>query len=250
MTKREIAQRYRGSALGLIWSFLNPLLMLIVYTFVFSVVFNARWSESSDEGNRSEFAITLFSGLIVFNVFSEIVNKAPGLILSNVNFVKKVIFPLEILPLVSIGTVLIHSMVSLAVLLAAQLIFYGSIPITILYFPFVLLPIILIGLGISWFLSAFAVYIRDIAQIIPVITTILMFISAVFFPISELPNHYQNLVRINPIALIVSEGRNVIVFGQSPNWLDLVLLTLLGVVLSIVGYWWFQKTRKGFADVL
>jgi lipopolysaccharide transport system permease protein len=141
-------------------------------------------------------------------------------------------------------------MVSLAVLLAAQLIFYGSIPITILYFPFVLLPIILIGLGISWFLSAFAVYIRDIAQIIPVITTILMFISAVFFPISELPNHYQNLVRINPIALIVSEGRNVIVFGQSPNWLDLVLLTLLGVVLSIVGYWWFQKTRKGFADVL
>ncbi len=250
MTRREIAQRYRGSALGLVWSFLNPLLMLVVYTFVFSVVFNARWSATREVGNRAEYAITLFSGLIVFNVFSEIVNKAPGLILSNVNFVKKVIFPLEILPLVSIGSVLFNGFVSLFVLMIVQLIFYGFVPLTILYFPFVLLPLVFIGLGMSWFLSAFAVYIRDIAQIISVVTTILMFVSAVFFPISSLPSHYQVLVRINPIALIVSESRNVIVFGQSPNWADLALMMLLGMILSIAGYWWFQKMRKGFADVL
>ena len=250
MTKREIVQRYRGSALGLVWSILNPLLMLIVYTFVFSVVFNARWSDTHEVGNRAEFAITLFSGLIVFNIFSEIVNKAPGLILSNVNYVKKVIFPLEILPLVSIGSVLFHGLVGLVVLLTAELLFYGFIPTTIFYFPLVLLPLVLMALGLSWFLSAFAVYIRDTVQIVPVVTTILLFVSAVFFPISSLPNRYQILVQLNPIALIVSESRNVVVLGQPPNWLDLALMMLAGMTLSFAGYWWFQKVRKGFADVL
>lgn len=250
MTKREISHRYRGSALGFAWSFLNPLLMLAVYTFVFSVVFKARWGGQNVEESRVDFAITLFAGLIVFNLFAEIMNRAPTLILANVNYVKKVIFPLEVLPLVSIGVVLFHSFISLLVLLAAQLIFKGHIPITIIYIPLILLPLLIAGLGVSWFLAALTVYIRDIAHITSVFTTVLLFISAVFFPISALPENYQIIMRLNPVAVIVSESRSALITGQPPDWILLGLMLLLGVGVAAGGYWWFQKARRGFADVI
>lgn len=250
MTRREISQRYRGSALGIAWSFLNPLLMLTVYTFVFSVVFNARWGEGGGQESRIDFAITLFSGLIVFNLFAEIVNRAPGLILGNVNFVKKLIFPLEVLPLILIGAVLFHSGISLLVLMAAQLIFKGYIPVTVLLLPLVLLPLLLAGLGISWFLSALTVYIRDVAHITAVLTTVLLFVSAVFFPVSALPANYQFIVLLNPVAVIISESRKVLIFGEMPDWYLLGWMLLVGLCLVVGGYWWFQKARRGFADVL
>jgi len=250
MTKREISHRYRGSALGFIWSFLNPLLMLAVYTFVFSVVFNARWGSGNVEESRVDFALTLFAGMIVFNLFAEIIDKAPTLILENVNFVKRVIFPLEILPLVLIGVVLFHGLVSLLVLVLAQVIFKGAIQITIVYLPLILLPLLIAGLGVCWFLAALTVYIRDIAQVTKLLTTILMFVSAVFFPISALPKEYQLIIRLNPLAIIISESRNAIIYGQSPDWELLGLMLVIGVGLSIGGYWWFQRARKGFADVL
>lgn len=250
MTKREISRRYQGSALGFAWSFISPLLMLAVYTFVFSVVFKARWGGGDSEESRVDFAIILFAGLIVFNLFAEIMNNAPFLVLGNVNYVKKVIFPLEILPLVSIGAVLFHSFVSLLVLMAAQLIFKGWIPFTIIYFPLILLPLLVIGLGVSWFLAALTVYIRDIAQVTSIFTSVLMFISAVFFPISSLPEKYQTIILLNPIAVIVSESRSALIFGQAPNWALLGLILVLGLFVASGGYWWFQKMRKGFADVL
>lgn len=250
MTKREIFQRYQGSALGFAWSFLNPLLMLTVYTFVFSVIFKSRWSGVEVEESRTDFAITLFAGLIIFNTFSEIVNKAPGLVLSNISFVKKVVFPLEVLPIVSIGAVLFHSFISLLVLMWAQILFNGRIPFTIIYMPFIILPLLLIGLGLSWFLAALTVYIRDVSHITGIITTMLMFLSAVFFPISALPENLKVLVYLNPVALIVSEGRNAVVFGMTPDWRILLQLFGFGLVVAVAGYWWFQKTRKGFADVL
>lgn len=250
MTKREIANRYRGSALGFIWAFLNPLLMLAVYTFVFSVVFKARWGEMGVEENRVDFAIILFAGLFTFNLFAEILNRAPYLVLSNASYVKKVIFPLELLPLVSIGTVLFHSGLSLLVLLLVQLIFKGYIPWTVFYLPIVVLPVLLAGLGVSWLLSALTVYLRDIAQITGLLTTILLFVSSVFFPISALPARYQLVIYINPLALVISESRKVLVFGQSPDWKILILTLSIGILMALGGYWWFQKTRKGFADVL
>jgi len=250
ITKREIASRYRGSALGFIWAFLNPLLMLAVYTFVFSVVFKARWGELGVEENRVDFAIILFAGLLTFNLFADILNRAPYLILSNPSYVKKVIFPLELLPLVSIGTVLFHSSLSLLVLLAAQFLFKGYIPWTSLYIPLVILPVLLAGLGVSWLLSALTVYIRDIAQITGLLTTILLFVSSVFFPISALPARYQLIIYLNPLALVVSESRKVLVFGQPPDWNIFVLTLSVGMLIALVGYWWFQKARKGFADVL
>lgn len=249
MTKREIAHRYRGSALGFVWSFLNPLLMLTIYTFVFSVVFKARWGMEVNE-SRLDFAIILFGGLIVFNLFGEIINRAPNLVLENANYVKKVIFPLEILPLVSIGVVLFHSCVSLVVLLMAQLIFKGYIPPTVIYFPVIILPLLILSLGMSWFLAALTVYVRDVAYIANIFVTVLLFISAVFFPITALPENYQILIRLNPVAVIISESRNALIFGQSPDWISVCLMFILGLMVAVGGYWWFQKMRKGFADVL
>lgn len=250
MTKREISHRYRGSVLGFAWSFVNPMLMLAVYTFVFSVVFKARWGIGGAEESRVDFAITLFAGLIVFNLFAEILNQAPTLVLGNVNFVKRVIFPLEILPLVSIGVVLFQGFVSLLVLMAAQLIFKHNVPWTVVYLPIILIPLLLAGLGVSWFLSALTVYIRDVAHITTVLTTVLMFVSAVFFPISALPEQYQGIIRLNPLAMIISDGRNALVYGLPPNWAALGWLFLFGICVAVGGYWWFQKARRGFADVL
>ena len=249
MTRREIALRYRGSILGLAWSFLNPLLMLLVYTFVFSVVFKAHWGGDVNE-SRIDFAILLFAGMIVFNLFAEIVNRAPGLVVFNANYVKKVVFPLEILPWVSLGAVLFHSLVSLIVLLLLQVLVNFALPWTVLLFPLVLLPLIFAALGLAWFLAALGVYVRDIGQITSVFTTILMFLSAVFYPLTALPEQYQRWLRLNPLVLIVSESRNVLILGKMPDWRSLVVVFIVGIGMAMGGFWWFQKMRKGFADVI
>lgn len=248
MTRREIAARYRGSVIGLAWSFINPVLMLMVYTFVFSVVFKARWGVQGE--SRTDFAIVLFAGMIVFGFFSEMINRAPGQIVSNANYVKKVVFPLEILSWVSLGSVLFHSLVSLSVLLMAQLIVNLSLPWTVILFPLVLLPLIFASLGGAWFLAALGVYVRDIGQITTVFTTVLMFMSAVFYPISALPEGYQAWLRLNPLVLIITESRKVLILGSLPDWFWLGIALLMGLAISFAGFWWFQKTRKGFADVL
>jgi lipopolysaccharide transport system permease protein len=249
MTKRDIKKRYQGSIFGIAWSFITPLLMLAVYTFVFSVIFKSRWGISQNE-SRIDFAIILFAGLIIFNIFSESLNQSPSLIINNVNYVKKVIFPLEILSLVSIGSILFHGLVSLIILLLVQLLFKGFFPIAIFFLPFAFLPIILLSLGVSWFFSALGVYIRDISQILGVFTTILMFTSAIFFPLSALPEKYQILLKFNPIAMVVEECRRILVYGQSPDWLLTGILLIVSALTAYLGFWWFQKTRKGFADVL
>ena len=249
MTRREIAARYRGSIIGLAWSFITPLLMLIVYTFVFSVVFKSRWGTDANE-SQADFAITLFAGLIVFGLFSEIVNRAPRQIISNPNYVKKVVFPLEILSWVYLGSVLFHSLVSLVVLLVAQLMINRSLPWTILLFPLVLLPLIFASLGVTWFLAALGVYIRDIGQITTVFTTVLMFLSAIFYPLSALPERYQFWLRLNPLVVIITESRKVLIFGNTPDWPRLGIALLVGLLMAFAGFWWFQKTRKGFADVI
>lgn len=249
MTLREVAARYRGSLIGLAWSFINPLLMLAVYTFVFAVVFKARLGTSGQE-SRIEFAINLFAGLIVFGFFSDIVNHAPKQIVTNTNYVKKVVFPLEILSWVSLGSGLFRSLISLVVLLLAELIVHRSLPWTIVLFPVVLLPLVFASLGVAWFLSALGVYIRDIGQITTVFTTMLMFLSAIFYPLSALPKRIQPWVRLNPILVIIAESRKVLLSGNLPDWYWLSIALLMGLLIAFAGFWWFQKTRRGFADVL
>lgn len=250
MVKREVLGRYRGSLMGLAWSFFNPLLLLLVYTFVFSVVFKARWHGASDNTSRAEFAVILFVGMMVHGVFAECVNRAPTLILNNVTYVKKVVFPLQILPVVAMGAALFHLVVSFAVLLLAEFFIVGSVPWTVIFLPLVLLPLILATVGVAWFLASLGVYIRDIAQATSLFTTILAFISPIFYPISALPPQYQIWMRLNPLTYVIEEARNTAIFGNTMNWLQWFVYLLFSMLIAVCGLMWFQKTRKGFADVL
>jgi lipopolysaccharide transport system permease protein len=248
LTKREVIGRYRGSMLGILWSFFNPVFMLIVYTFVFSVVFKARWS--SDGDSKTEFALILFSGLIMYSLFAECVNRAPSLILGNVNYVKKVVFPLEILPLIAMLAALFHLLVSLVVWLIFYVLFFGMPHQTIALLPLVLLPLALFTLSMSWALASLGVYLRDISQIVVVLTTALMFLSPIFYPITALPAEFQALMHLNPLTLVIEATREVLVWGTIPD-LHLWLIQLgISTFLAWLGFAWFQKTRKGFADVL
>ena len=246
--RRDVLGRYRGSVLGLLWSFFNPLFMLTVYTFVFSGVFKARWNTSSD--STIEFALVLFAGLMVFNIFSDCVNRAPSLILQNVNYVKKVVFPLEILPFVTLLSALFHGLISLVVWLLAYSVFFGVPHATVLYLPLVVLPFFLFIMGLSWALAAVGVYLRDVTQIIGVFITVSMFISPIFYPVTSLPENYRPWLYLNPLTFVIEQTRAVLFWGKSP---DFVMLTIYWVVMSIVawlGFALFQKVRKGFADVL
>ena len=249
MTKRDVIGRYRGSIMGLAWSFFNPVFMLVVYTFVFSVVFKARWGGGGEE-SKTDFAIILFVGMIVHGLFAECVNRAPGLIVGNVNYVKRVVFPLEILPFVAMGSTLFHTVVSLAVLLGFYFLLHTQIHWTVVFVPFIFLPLIVATLGLAWVLASLGVFIRDIGQATGILTTILMFLSPVFFPVSALPPRYQLWMHLNPLTFIIEEARNALIWGQLPNWAGWCIYAAISLVLAWIGFWWFQRTRKGFADVI
>jgi lipopolysaccharide transport system permease protein len=249
MTKREVVGRYRGSVLGILWSFLNPLLMLTIYTFVFSVIFKSRWGVSTDE-TKTQFAIVLFVGMIVHSLFADVINRAPGLITSNVNFVKKVVFPLDILPSVAIGAALFHSFVSLGVLLIAFVLFNGYLNWTAIFIPLVLLPLIILTLGFAWMLASLGVFLRDLGQTTGIITMVMMFASPIFYPVTALPVALRPWIMANPLTFIIEQARAVLIWGHLPNWMGLGIYTLVAAAVAWAGYVWFQKTRKGFADVL
>ena len=248
LSKREVMGRYRGSILGLLWSFFNPIVLLLVYTFVFNVVFKARWP--GGKGNRVEFALIVFAGLIVFSLFAEMVNRAPSLILSNPNFVKKVIFPLEVLPYVALGTALFHTLVSFAILLVANLFLGDLFHWTFLLFPIVLIPLAPLCLGISWFLSSLGVFVRDVGQVINVAVQILLFMTPIFYPVSAVPISLRGYLEWNPLALIIEQMRGVILYGHLPNWFGLGLCFMVGTLVAWLGLVWFQRTKNGFANVL
>jgi lipopolysaccharide transport system permease protein len=246
--KREVLGRYRGSALGLLWSFFNPLFMLVVYTFVFSEVFKARWSADSE--SKTEFALVLFAGLIVFNLFAECINRAPGLILSNPNYVKKVVFPLEILPFVSLLSASYHMLISLGVWLVAYFLLVGLPHATVLLLPLIILPFALFIIGLSWALASLGVFLRDVSQFIGIVVTTLMFMSPIFYPANALPETYRHILYLNPLTPVIEMTRDVLYFCNLPDVTVLALYWLATGAIAWLGFAWFQKTRKGFADVL
>jgi lipopolysaccharide transport system permease protein len=248
LSKREVLGRYRGSMLGLLWSFFNPLFMLVVYTFIFSEVFKARWS--ADNESKTEFALMLFAGLIMFNLFAECINRAPSLILSNVNYVKKVVFPLEILPLVTLISSMYHALISLMVWLIAYAIFFGMPHVTVLYLPILIVPFTLFIMGLNWFLASLGVYLRDVSQFIGVITMSMMFLSPIFYPANALPEAYRHWLYLNPLTPAIEQVRDVLYWGKPPDFALLGVYWLITAAIAWLGFAWFQKTRKGFADVL
>lgn len=236
--------------MGLAWSFFNPVFMLIVYTFVFSEIFKARWGEPGADDSKTLFALVLFVGMIVLGLFSEIINRSSTLIISNANYVKKVIFPLEILPIIVTGAALFHTLISLCVLIVAFIAFNGYLHWTAIFIPIVLLPLVIFSTGVAWILASLGVFIRDVGQTVAIITTVLTFLSPVFYPVMAVPERFRAFIMANPLTFIIEQAREVLIWGHIPNWGGLIVYTAVAMTVSWIGYFWFQKTRKGFADVL
>jgi len=249
MTKRDVIGRYKGSVIGVMWSFFNPLFLLAIYTFVFSVVFKARWGGAVPE-NKFQFAILLFAGVIIHSFFAETLNRAPGLILSNVSYVKKIVFPLDILPAVAVAAALFHAIVSVSVLVVAASLINGYLQWTTVFLPLVLLPLVVLTLGVAWVLASLGVFLQDVAQPIGMIMTVLLFASPVFYPVSALPEYIRPWVMLNPLTFIIEQARAVLISGQMPDWAGLAIYSSVSTGIAWIGYAWFQKTRKGFANVL
>jgi len=249
MARREFELRYRGSVMGLAWSFFNPLIMLAVYTFVFREVFKARWGVEGATGGREEFALFAFAGLVIFNWFAEVIGRAPRLVVDQPNLVKKVVFPLPVLAWVTVaGSAATLVVNALVLLLAAGA--FGHLKATALWLPVVWLPLVPLMLGLVWLLSSFTVYLRDVGQAIGPVVNILMFLSPVFYPVSALPERWQPWLQANPLTLIIEQTRAVVLIGQAPDFAALGFHALVGCAVALLGAWWFEWTRQGFADVI
>jgi lipopolysaccharide transport system permease protein len=249
MIKREVIGRYRGSLIGLAWSFFNPIFMVTAYTIVFSMIFKMRWAADGIE-SKTQFGLILFAGIIIFNLFSEVINQSPNLILSNGNYIKKVVFPIEILSIVSIGAAVFHALISLFVLLAAFLLFNGYLHWNVIFLPLFFMPFLILLLGISWVLASIGAFVKDAGQVINLITTLLMFLSPVFYPLSAVPEKLKFFITMNPVTFIIEQTRELVIYGNNPNWVGTFIYTLISACVAWCGFYFFQKMRKGFADAI
>lgn len=249
LTQREVLGRYKGSLFGIAWTLLTPLLMLAVFTFVFGDIFKARWA-GSDGGGRLDFAVALFVGLLTYNFLAECLSKAPTVILSNPNYVKKVIFPLDVLAPVTVAAALFHLLTSLVILLLLAGFSAWPMGWTGLYAPLILLPYVLLVLGLTWLLGGLGVYLRDVTQIITPALTGMLFLSPVFYPLSSVPTGMTWLFLLNPVTFIVESLRGAILQGQTPSITGWLTYMAISTAIAWIGFVFFQKTRQGFADVL
>ena len=247
LIKRDVLNRYRGSFAGLLWLIMAPLLMLSLYTLVFGVFMHVQWPGVS---NTLMYSLIMYVGLIILNFFAECINRSPTIIINNPNFVKKVVFPLEIYPWIIVGSALFHTMINTVILALFCLILLGKIYITILLLPILFLPLAFVTLGFSWFLSSAGVFVRDISHMMVFIMQIIMYLSPVFYSISILPLAFQKTLLINPLTFIIEEARSLVIFGSLPHWSELGIYYLISICIAYMGFYWFQKTKDGFADVL
>ncbi len=246
---KEISERYRGSVLGFVWSFMHPIIMLLIYIFVFGFVFKIKWGVSGEGGN-AEFGIMLFSGMLIHALLSECLVRSPGIIVANQPYVKKIVFPLDIFPLVIIGTALFHMVIGIVILLIFQLLYTWHIPWTIILIPIVVMPLVIFCWGMSLILSSLGVFIRDLVHIAGIMSTVLLFISPVFYPLSAVPEPFRPLLYLNPITAIIEQFRKVAVLGEMFDWQVLTIYMAIALLLVYISQWLFGRTKKAFADVL
>jgi lipopolysaccharide transport system permease protein len=248
LTKREVLGRYRGASFGMAWSVISPFLMLGVYAFAFGTVLKSRWPQQV--GGEHSYAVILFVGLIVHGFFAECVSRASLLVVGNSNFVKRVVFPLDILPWPMIFSALFHALLNAVVLVLLMLVLEHQLHPTLLLLPLVLVPLLLFTAGVSWLLASLGVYFRDINQVMPVIVTAMLFLSSAIVPVSILSPRMQTLFYLNPLTFFIDQARVVVLAGEWPNWMALAIATLGGLLVAWLGHAWFMATRRGFADVL
>jgi len=248
MAKKDVIGRYRGSVLGILWSFFNPLFMLGLYTFFFRFVFKAKWPDVGD--TTADYAVMLFAGLVVHAMASDMIGRSAGTIVGNANLVKKVVFPVVILPWVTLLSSLFHMLISMLVLVMFFLISGGVLQWTLLLLPLILAPLVILFMGVGWFFSALGVYLRDIEQIMGTLITFLLFTSTVFFSIDHAPSAIKPLLMLNPITQIINDLRNILVYGVLPDFGSLGIYSIVSIVVFYIGFAFFNKVQRGFADVL
>jgi lipopolysaccharide transport system permease protein len=248
LVRREILARYRGSMGGVAWSLVTPVLMLGIYTYVFSVVFRVRWGDMAV--SRVDFAVLLFSGLLVYNVFAECALTAPRLVTDNPNYVKKVVFPLEFLSIVAAASAVFHFLVGFAVLIGFCLVVYGTLHWTVALVPLAILPAVFLALGASWLFSSLGVFLQDLRHFVALLTTALLFLSPIFYPLGAVPEEFRPFVRANPLSLSIEHMRDAAIFGRVPNATEWAANLAFGLLFAAAAYWWFQRTRHEFADLV
>jgi lipopolysaccharide transport system permease protein len=249
LAKREFSARYSGSVLGVLWSFMTPVLQVLAFTFLFGVIFKVRWA-GLEVSAPTNYIVLLFVGLIVHGLFSEAISRAPTLIVGQASYVKRIVFPLEILPAVNTLTVLGNAIIGLCIVVVLNLVLFQQLPWTAIYIPLVLLPFVLTVTGLVFFVSAAGVYLRDISHAIGTIVTLSLFLSPVLYPIASVPERYRPLFYMNPLTPVVEQARGVLLFGTSPDWVVLAAYMLVSLAVLALGFAFFQKSRNGFADVL
>lgn len=248
LTRRDIATRYQGSAAGLLWAFFSPVLMLLVYTFVFGYVFKARWMGA--ESDRSFFALNLFAGMIVHGFLAECISRSPALLQQHSNFVKRIVFPLWLLPLVPLASALFHTCISFLVLFLAYSAIVQTLHWQLLALPVLIVPFVLFLAGLGWMLSALGVYLRDLSQIIPIIVTVLMFMSPVFYPAEALPEKIRPLMYMNPLTPAIETLRGVLFEGRLPSLTGYSVALVISILFAALGLIIFNRLKVGFSDVL
>lgn len=249
LVRRDIESRYRGSLLGILWAVLQPLTLLLIYTWVFGRIFHARWPGSSEQ-DLAGFALTLFCGFVPFSILSDCCVRSPQVITSVPSYVKRTVFPVEVLAVSTLGAALFHALVSLAVLLGAALVVRGSIPWTIVLVPLVSLPVVMLSLGATWLLASLGVFVRDLGMVVGLAMQVLLFLTPIFYPIDAVPVPFRRWIEINPMTWIVENFRRVVLWAEPPDWIGLAGWTAVCGVLMMLGYSWFMKTKHAFADVL
>lgn len=247
LARRDVLLKYRGSYLGIAWSFLYPLLLLVVFTFVFDKVLGARWPQPNDR--HVPVVLVMYCGLIVFNIFAEISTAAPRLIPAYQSYVKKIVFPTQVLPIVLVITAFIHATINVLILMLVILIAGHGHP-TLLLTPIVMLPMVFFALGIAWILAATGVFIRDLAHVMPVVAQILMFLCPVFYSARIVPDYMQWFYRINPLSVVIEDFRRVALWGHMPHWESWAITLAISIVVTFVGYAFFFYGKEEFADVL
>ena len=247
LARRDVLSRYRGSFMGLLWSFVHPLLMLAIYTVVLGYFLKAKWPGTS---NSLQYSVVLFSGLILFNFLSECLERSPTLVLANANYVRKVVFPLEILPWVAVIASMFHTLLSLVAWVVFDLLVYHGLHWTLAYLPLILFPLMLMTLGFCWFISATGVFIRDVNQIVSLLTRALMFLSPLFYSVDDVPARFRKLLMANPLSFVIEQARAVMIAGKAPPVGGLAIYWAASFLVAWAGFAWFQYSRDGFADVL
>jgi len=247
MVRRELTSRYKGSLMGVAWSIITPAVMIVIFTIIFSGIFNARFG---NEGGHLSFAVYLFCGLLPWIAFSEGVQRATNSIHENVNLVKRVVFPVEALPVNLVLAALVQQLLGTIVLLIAALIFEHALHPTALLLPVLLVPQLMATAGLGWLMASLGVFIRDMPQFNQLLLMAWMYLTPIFYPENIIPDQYRWLVNLNPMAPLIRSYRRILLEGRMPDWRGLGYTLAFAIVCFVVGYWWFVRTKKAFADVL